>query len=405
MDCIRARLDFTQDPDERRDLLGRLAQLYEEQQEDYSAALETTAKLLHEDIGDEETIGELERLAKVAGVERRLAEIYAAELEEAVGEDPSTARLARRTGEIFAELGEHEKALSFYRRALAFEPESQALFDAIDEILQKTERHEERVRLYRDALDHRFEPAERLATLHTIAELQKSKLGLADEAIDTYRSALDVDESDARALDALTELYRERERWTDLSELYLRRAELAESPDVAAAYRLALARLFKKEIDEVDRAIDQLDEIVRSVPTHSEAIAELEALLEDDAHKERVVEILRPLYESADDWRHLIKLNEDRYQLADDPAEKVAVLRETAQLWEDRGSDPARAQRALKVAFEIDPDDADVRRDYERLTEIDRRLGAAGRELRQCSRAAAGHCRQARHPRHAGARA
>jgi len=369
MDCIRARLDFTQDPDERRDLLGRLAQLYEEQQEDYSAALETAAKLLHEDIADEETLAEVERLAKVAGAERRLAEIYAAELEEALGEDPSTARLARRTGEIFAELGEHDKALVYYRRALAFEPESQSLFDAVDEILQKTEKYEERVQLYRDALDHRFEPAERLGILHTIATLQREKLGLVDEAIDTHRSALDVDEGDTVALDALTELYRERERWVDLSELYLRRAELAETPESAATYRLALARLFKKEMEDVDRAIDQLDEIVRSVPTHTDAIAELEALLEVDAHKERVVEILRPLYESADDWRHLIKLNEDRYELAGDPAEKVAVLRETAQLWEERGSDPTRAQRALTVAFQIDPDDADVRGEYERLTE------------------------------------
>ena len=38
----------------------RLAQLYEEQKEDYGAALETTAKLFHEDISDEATLGELE---------------------------------------------------------------------------------------------------------------------------------------------------------------------------------------------------------------------------------------------------------------------------------------------------------------------------------------------------------
>src|SRR5690606_37683350 len=81
------------------------------------------------------------------------------------------------------------------------------------------------------------------------------------------------------------------------------------------------------------------------------------------------VEILRPLYEAADDWRHLIKLNEDRYQLARDPGEKVAVLRETSRLWEARGGDLDRARRALGVAFEIDPDDADVRAELERLSE------------------------------------
>ena len=34
--------------------------------------------------------------------------------------------------------------------------------------------------------------------------------------------------------------------------LYLRRAELAETPESAATYRLALARLFKKEIGDED---------------------------------------------------------------------------------------------------------------------------------------------------------
>ncbi|MFO0572016.1 MAG: hypothetical protein U0263_40710, partial [Polyangiaceae bacterium] len=213
METIQARLDYTQDPDERRELLSRLAQLHEEQKEDYVSALETTAKLLHEDLSDESTVAELERLAKVAGAEKRLAQIYADELENVVADEPATARLARRAGEIFADLGEHDRALTYLRRALAFEPESRDLFDAIDAILAKTERHAERVEHYTQALDHRFEPADRLAALHTIAELQRTKLESPDSAIDTYRSALDVDERDERTLTALSEL--SRERWSD----------------------------------------------------------------------------------------------------------------------------------------------------------------------------------------------
>src|SRR6185503_8369278 len=47
--ALEARLSASQDPAERRDLLQRLATLHEEQLEDYAAALETVAKLLHED--------------------------------------------------------------------------------------------------------------------------------------------------------------------------------------------------------------------------------------------------------------------------------------------------------------------------------------------------------------------
>ena len=67
---------------------------------------------------------ELERLAKVASAERRLAEIYASELGALSGDDASSAKLCRRTGEIYAALGEIASALTWLRRAHEFEPES-----------------------------------------------------------------------------------------------------------------------------------------------------------------------------------------------------------------------------------------------------------------------------------------
>ncbi len=370
--ALEARLAACQDPGERRDLLQRLATLHEEQLEDYAAALETVAKLLHEDLADEGVWSELERLAKVAGAERRLAEIYAAELGALSADDPSSAKLCRRTGEIFADLGEVASALTWYRRAHEFEPESRELFAAIDALLVKEKRHEERVALYRASLDYRSDD-ERLAALHTIARLERVELGKPDKSIETYRAALDVRDTDAPALDALTELYAELGRDRDLADLYLRRAELSKSGEEAAPYRLALAKLLRGKLDDSTGAIDQLEAIVGEVPWHTDAIKELESLTRDDEHKARVVEILRPLYERSDDWRLLIKLNEERFSLAQDPREKVSVLRETARLWETRGGDELRAFQATRLAFELDPEDGETRAELERLTE---QLGA-----------------------------
>lgn len=368
MNAIRARLEASGDPDERRELLTRLAKLYEEQKEDYRAALDTVARLLAEDPTDAGTIAELERLAKVASAERRLAEIYAEELKKIDNDDESSVKLARRTGELFRDLNETEEALVFFRRALAFEPESKSLFQAVDQLLEKGNRAEERVELYRQGLEHRFEPAERLQLLHVMAGLQKGALAKPDEAIETYRQALEVEDTDTVSLDALTELYRQRERWDDLAELYLRRAESASSPEQAGQYRLALAKLHQEQ-NQVERSIDQLQEIVTALPRQQEAIAALEQLRKLPEHTERVVDILRPLYESLDDWRRQIQLNEDRYQLAQETSDKVRVMRETAELWEKRGDDLNRARRALEAAVKLDPDDADARAEYERLVE------------------------------------
>ena len=185
--------------------------------------------------------------------------------------------------------------------------------------------------------------------LHTIADLEERELGRLADAVDTYRAALDVESDDTTSLDRLTELYKKLDRHHDLADLYLRRAESAASPEAAAPFRLALARLSKVTLGEKGTAIDQLEAIVTEVPWHTDAIAELEALSHEAEHKARVVEILRPLYERSDDWTLLVKLNEDRIALAEDPRDKAAILRETARLWETRGSDPKKAFAATRV--------------------------------------------------------
>ena len=370
--ALGARLTASQDPAERRDLLTRLSTLHEEQLEDYAAALETVAQLLHEELTDEGVWAELERLAKVASAEKRLAEIYATELGAISSDDASSAKLCRRTGEIYADLGEVTSALTWYRRAHEFEPDSRELFAAIDALLVKESRHAERVALYRAALDY-LSDEERLAGLHTIARLERVELAEPEKAIDTYRAALDVRDDDQKALDALTELYGELGRDRDLADLYLRRAESAPNGEEAAPYRLSLAKLYRDKLADVGGAIDQLEAIVTEVPWHKDAIKELEGLTKGGDHKARVVEILRPLYERQDDWKLLIKLNEERFGLAADARDKVAVLRETARLWETRGEDEIKAFEATRVAFELDPEDGETRADLERLTEA---LGA-----------------------------
>jgi tetratricopeptide (TPR) repeat protein len=371
MATLEARLAASHEPQDRRGILKRLAQLHEEQEESYVAALETVALLLHDDLSDEETWAECERLAKVAGAEARLAAIFAKELDAVSADEPHTAKLARRTGELFASHGESERALVYYRRALAFEPESRDVFAAVDGLLVKLDRAAERVELFRSALDHRTEPHDRLSLLHVIAELEEGPLALPEKAIDTYRAAVDEDPRDARSLDALGRLYRAARRWHDIADLYQRRADAAEGDvEAASGFRLALARLYANELADPSASIDQLEEIVRATPWNRDAIAELEKLAADDAHKARVVEILLPLYERSDSYTDLVRINEQRLSLATDAGEKIPILLEIAKLHEQRGNDPTKAFAAVRQAFALDPENGDVRGELERLAAL-----------------------------------
>ncbi|HTM45397.1 MAG TPA: tetratricopeptide repeat protein, partial [Polyangiaceae bacterium] len=191
LEVLSVRLETVNDPLEKRRLLLQLAKLYEEQKENFGAALETIAVLFQDDARDESVIMELERLAKVADAKVRLAEIYAKELTDATISDGVTAGLARRTGELLAEQGQEERALGFLERALDFEPDNAELFALVDKILERLGRHRGRVDLYTKILDQKYDPAERLRLQHAIAQMERVQLRDPSRAIDAYVQVLD----------------------------------------------------------------------------------------------------------------------------------------------------------------------------------------------------------------------
>lgn len=372
MATLEARLAVSQEPHERKQLLRRLSKLHEEQEENYAAALDTTALLLGEEPTDESTWSELERLARVANAQGRLAEAYAAELEKITADEPATAKLARRTGELFEAQNDIDRALVFYRRAHAFEPEDEVSFSAIDRLLKNANRPAERVKLYRDSLDYENDPRERLAALQTIARIQETELRDDTGAIDTYRAALEIDDGDHAVLDALSTLYERGGRWHDLAEFTRRRAEQSAFPEDEARFRTALAKLLIHKLNETAAGLDELQAVVDVTATQrggpgAETIAELESLLRSDQFKSRAIDILRPIYEGADDWRRLIALNEERLAIAADDGERIAIWRENAFLWERRGKDLRKAFDSIREAWTLDPEDGEAREYLDRI--------------------------------------
>ncbi len=368
--ALEARVETCQDPEERGVLLEKLAQHYEEQLEDYSAALDTVARRLRDDPGDEQIWDKIESLGRVIGqgAELRVAEIFAAALKEVGADDPKTAQLSERTGELYSMAGKAEEALSWYRRAYEFSPDSETLFRAIDELLVDLGRSEERIAHHRHGVEQVVDADKRVAYLHVIAKLER-QLDRTDDAILTLRELVDVAPEDAVALDGLTELYKKTEKNDDLAELYERRAEMTGEPAQTAEYRLALARLIKVNESDRDRALEQLEMIVDAVPAHAGAIGELEALLDDAERKERVIEILQKVYEINDSWKKLVGLNDHRLALREDALDKTTILLESAMLWEDRGDDLKRAFEVTRQAFELSPEHDEAKAHLERLAE------------------------------------
>ena len=176
------------------------------------------------------------------------------------------------------------------------------------------------------------------------------------------------------SLDSSGRLYTRRERWRELADLLRRRAEQSALPDDEAKFRLELGRLLEHKLGETGPAIDEYQATTEltapPTETGANAVLALEAILARGEHRPRLVELLRPIYERLDDWKKLISLNDDRLGITSDAPERVAILRESARLHEERGKEPSRAFEAVRAAFALDPDDGETRTELDRLAEV-----------------------------------
>ncbi|RYG85923.1 hypothetical protein EON77_04685, partial [bacterium] len=388
-ETLEARIRATEDPSTRIELLTRLAKLREEQEENYAGALEAMGRVLAEDVRERSTWSELERLARVAGAESRLAEMLTTELAKVETEDEDTAALAEKTGKLLRSLasqdpGSPERALEYFKRHLAFAPEAaQDSFRAIDEIYSSRGRWEERALLHREALAYRDEPQERLQTLHVIAALEEHELRQPERAVETFRQCLDVDPDDRSALDSLERLLAELGRWAELADLLVRIAETTSDPRREARVRLELGAIQHGKQERTTEAIDQYERVLELFDLDgpgATAAGALEAMLpgpgDDDGDPERtgrILEILEPAYQRADAWQKRVALAMVRERAATDPQDRVQILRERAKLLEERAGDRDGAFGALEEAFVLDPASGEVREELEALAAKDTR--------------------------------
>jgi hypothetical protein len=106
-------------------------------------------------------------MAKVAGAERHLAEIYARVLAPLSGDDEASARV----GPTHGARSSPTSARSIRRSSTCgarsrLRARGRRTVRRRRRLLERAQRHEERVELYRTALDHRYEAAARTRLLH-----------------------------------------------------------------------------------------------------------------------------------------------------------------------------------------------------------------------------------------------
>ena len=377
-DLIRvweARLEGTSDPKDRLRLTRYVARLYEEQLENLEHASVWYAKVFREAPDDPAVRDQLQRLASIIGNWDFVAETYQAYLDEEQGDPGDMREVGIAVATIYdRRLNDVARAYQAYRRALAILvehaiPNERELIRRIEEVLSRAKKWAELITIYEDVAARADDDLRREVLIKRARLLED---GLADtaRAVDGWREVLDHVAGGAtpqaahayrEAVTELERLYRARSQWHDLVALLESRIGDVMSrgghPDELAELRLRLGEVFEIQLRDISAAIDQHEHVISEGRFWERAVAALERLVVNMDHRERITELLEPVYREQDWWQKLVVILDAKLDYIRDPVDQVSVLHEIAKIHEERGGALGLALKALARAWRIDVSD------------------------------------------------
>ena len=286
---LQLKLGALDDEGDQLELTRQLAELCLNRLEDKAAALTWYGNALRLDPDDTFLLEQLNTLSAETDMWATFRPILMDAAE--VADDERKVELWSQAGDINRHhLDDTEEAERVYRLVLELDGEHASSLNALDGMLTEQGRWEALEPILRVSADTAEYDAERVTLLMRLAALYRDKLDKLDEAIDALKQVLDLNDMDRDALTGLEALYRRSEAWSELFETEQRLAETSRDDSERVHYLSDMARLAEEQLDNIDNAIELLEEVLMVAPSHVEAVHELQRLLVATEAYEALVE-------------------------------------------------------------------------------------------------------------------
>ncbi len=317
-------------------------------------AIETWKAVLDLRGEDPESLHALANLYESQQQWAKLVDILEREFDIAGSDEDRVNILTRRARTTSERLGRDDSALEDWNRALDIDYANLAALRAIVDIRRRQGDPNELVSALHQLVDRAASLLEASELIEIFRELGKTygeRLQQPYDAADAWRKLLDVG-PDFEAMDALEAIYRAEEKWTDVIDVKMRRAEALGEPAEAIAELRAVAALWRDQVGDPDGARAAYEKILEVDATHDEAFGELEKL-----------------HTTASRWEPLVELLLARFETRDETADKTELLRRIARVFEEKLEDKNQALDALVNALSLDFHDRETARYLERMAQ------------------------------------
>jgi tetratricopeptide (TPR) repeat protein len=359
------------DPFQKVDLLHRIARLYEDALGDHVSAFETYARALPLDDGNEQTLGNLERLAMLVNRWPNVARLYDAQLDELAQRDEHDrlVDLGLRNAQVFeVQLEDVDGAIARYRRVVAAAPDNLTAIRALDRLYVQTERWSELANVLAREAEVASLPDEILELKYRLGQVLQNRLGDVDGALGAYREVIGAAPEHQMTLAALEALFAEGVKQAEVGEILepLYRS-MGEWEKISLVYEAQLAHTQGHE--ERLAAYYRLGELCEDKLIDPAKTLEvyIRALREYPLDEKTGEEAPRLAGGVDGGWEMLANAYADVLGAHSDTEVQKVIGRRLARTFEDELGDVAKAEETYKYVLGIDPKDTEALANLDRI--------------------------------------
>jgi tetratricopeptide (TPR) repeat protein len=367
-------LQARKQPSGRRRLqaLLRVARTQEEKLEDPARAFTVLCEAMTE-AGDQPELSEIldkvERLGAASERSEALYEAYQRTVDHILDSDLQQ-RVLRSMGSVaLTRLGRLDDARAVYERLIESRPDDDGGHDALEQIYVRQGADESLANLLVRKVDRVSDTTARDGLLIRAAEIHRTRLDDAEEAIRLYERLSDAGLQREDVQVVLEPLYESTGRFRELASHLTRKLGHLQGK-AAVDTHLRLGRLYGEHLDDSEEGIRHLGAALKADPDHAVGTDELSRYLQDPSMRSRAAEMLEPVFLAVQDWERLLQIQEVRLNEAEDHADRVQIMLRMARMQEEQLEDLEKAFDAYARVFKEDPTNNRVRDHLSRLANV-----------------------------------
>ena len=339
LDILKRKVEALEEPSEVAAAKIQVGELYEDHLSRPKDGIELYRQVYDADDTNIESMKGLERLYAQTEQYNGLLEVLERQLDLAETEREKITLLSRVAAMQEEEFVQPAIAAQRLEQVLEIDPNNENAFNGLARLYRATQSWDKLIETYDRHVQATPERSEKVRIFKAAGAVQAAEKNDLDRAVDMYLEALDIDEDDIGALDALAEIYDKRGDHSSSLDTMEQLAKLVTDPDDMINLRYRMGRLLEEELGDRGGALDHFQAVLDVNPSHLDALSSM-----------------RKIYLDSADWHDAAKTLEQEIEFTETPRLKADLLVQLGDVYKDKLEERDNAVQAFQRALDQDED-------------------------------------------------